>query len=179
MKKYNKLLKILLALCTLSYPFVIYFLLKNKCSFSILSIILIFVVLLNFSKIKNYIILTLGLALSFLLYYTNNQIYIKIYPVIMNLGVCACFFASLNKKPLITYFAEKMGHTVTDEVFNYTKKATIYWGVFMALNAVASFITVFASDFIWAIYNGFISYILIGLMFVVEIFIRRKYVHDR
>ena len=37
-----------------------------------------------------------------------------------------------------------------------------------------SCITVFLSTEIWALFNGLISYILIGLMFVAEFIVRRK-----
>ena len=68
-----------------------------------------------------------------------------------------------------------MHYEITSEVKKYTKNATLAWGIFMLFNAIASFLTIFAPDWIWAVYNGFISYILIGIMFLAELLYRRKY----
>ena len=55
----------------------------------------------------------------------------------------------------------------------YTRKATVVWAIFMFFNTVISLITVFLSTKIWVLYNGFISYILIGIMMTTEYIIRK------
>ncbi len=92
----------------------------------------------------------------------------------MNTAVCTIFTLSLKKTPLITQFAQKMQkEPLNQEKLIYTRKATKAWAIFMFMNTVASLITVFLSDEIWAIYNGFISYILIGTMMLSEYIIRK------
>ena len=58
---------------------------------------------------------------------------------------------------------------------SYTRKVTIAWCVFFLLNgAIALYTALWASLEAWTLYNGFIAYLLIGLMFGVEWLIRRN-----
>jgi uncharacterized membrane protein len=68
-----------------------------------------------------------------------------------------------------------MHHDLTDQEIKYTKNATLAWAIFMACNTIISFITLFLPMKIWVLYNGFISYILIGVMMISE-YITRKWV---
>ena len=167
-------LKFLSIIITVLYPFLIYYLLSNISSFHVISLILLLVVVINFLKIKSIIILFIGLILTLFLSFTNNEIFLKIYPVCMNLIVSLAFLGSLLKTPLITLFAQKLKYEITDDDLSYTRKATIAWGVFMFLIMILSLITVFMSDFTWALFNGLIAYILIGLMFIIEYIVRTR-----
>ena len=161
-------LKFLSIIITVLYPFFIYYLLSTKSSFHVISLILLLVVVINFLKIKSIIILFIGLILTLFLSFTNNEIFLKIYPVCMNLIVSLAFLGSLLKTPLITLFAQKLKYEITDDDLSYTRKATIAWGVFMFLIMILSLITVFMSDFTWALFNGLIAYMLNGLMIIIE-----------
>ena len=104
----------------------------------------------------------------------DNILFLMLYPVCMNFLICSAFLLSLKGTPLITVFAEKMGHSLTPDVLSYTRKATWAWGIFMAINTLVSLITVFLPLSYWTFYNGFLSYILIGLMFGAEYLCRRR-----
>jgi len=104
--------------------------------------------------------------------------FLRLYPVCMSALVCFSFWISLRDKPLITAFAEKMGQEMTPEVICYTRKVTIVWGIFMALNTAVSLITLMTPMWFWTLYNGLIFYILMGLMFVGEYCIRRRVQHE-
>lgn len=177
MNRVKNVFKVLSAILALVYPFLILYCLVSGYSLRYLSIILLFPILINFSKTRNYILFGLGLLLIFLTAVYNEKIFLKLYPTVMNSAICLIFFSSLQKKPLITYFAEKMNHKITPEVAKYTRQVTIAWGIFMLFNAIISFLTIFISDFVWAFYNGFISYLLIGMVFLIELLFRRKYTH--
>ncbi len=105
-------LKFLSIIITVLYPFLIYYLLSNKSSFHVISLILLLVVVINFLKIKSIIILFIGLILTLFLSFTNNEIFLKIYPVCMNLIVSLAFLGSLLKTPLITLFAQKLKYEI-------------------------------------------------------------------
>lgn len=124
------------------------------------------------AKIRGVWIIALILAAA--LFFTAEPIFLKLYPVLMNTAVAGIFFSSLFKKPLIAVFAEKMGYVLDDAGHAYTHKATIAWGIFMSANALVSLGTVFTHLHFWAIYNGGISYLLIGLMMLGEYCVRRK-----
>ena len=175
MNNVKNVLKALLIIIAIAYPFAILYCLVNEYSLRYLSFVLLLPILINFTKIRSYLLLGCGLLLVALTAIYNEKIFLKLYPTIMNSMVCLLFLCSLKKKPLITFFAEKMHYEITSEVKKYTKNATLAWGIFMLFNAIASFLTIFAPDWIWAVYNGFISYILIGIMFLAELLYRRKY----
>jgi len=66
-----------------------------------------------------------------------------------------------------------------DEAIPYTRKVTIIWCGFFMLNGVLALLTtLYASDRIWALYNGLISYCLMGLLFAGEWLVRPKHKAD-
>ena len=68
---------------------------------------------------------------------------------------------------------------ITDVTLKYTRNLTYIWAIFTFLNFLVSIYTVFLLKEIWILYNGFISYFLIGLIFIIEYIVRinfkRKY----
>ena len=57
----------------------------------------------------------------------------------------------------------------------YTRRVTQVWCGFFIVNGSVSLLTaLFASDAGWALYNGVISYALMGLLFVGEWLIRKR-----
>lgn len=177
MSKTRKFIELAGIILTIVYPFVIYSLLSVSFPLRYLSLYLLCVILLNFCRGRNYILMFIGVALVLLLFVFEDRLFLKLYPVLMNGGICALFLLSLRRKPLITAIAEKMKQEITPEVQLYTYKATLYWGIFMLCNTLISFTTLFASDFVWVVYNGLISYILIGLAFLFEWLCRRRLTH--
>jgi acyl-CoA synthetase (AMP-forming)/AMP-acid ligase II/3-hydroxymyristoyl/3-hydroxydecanoyl-(acyl carrier protein) dehydratase len=60
-------------------------------------------------------------------------------------------------------------------IARYCKKVTLLWCGFFILNGSVSACTAFAaSDVLWSIYNGGVSYILMGLLFTGEYIIRKQ-----
>ena len=167
--------KILLGIFVVIYPFVIFYALQQNIAIKFMGLVLLAVVIFSFLRNKNTYMFTAGLTLCFLIMLFNQEIFLKLYPVLMNACMCAIFALSLNKKPLITKFAEKLqSRPLNKHEVQYTTKATIAWVIFMAINTVVSFITVFLSNQIWVWYNGLISYILIGTMMLGEYIVRKK-----
>lgn len=109
----------------------------------------------------------------------NDDIFLKLYPVLMNISVCLVFALSLRETPLVEQFAEKMGHKLDAVQKEYTRRVTYAWAIFMFFLAIASTITVFLSDEIWTLFNGLISYILIAIMMGTEFIIRKRVMNAR
>ena len=152
----------------------IFYALQQNIAVRFIGLVLLMAVVFSFVNNKNKYMLMLGLMLCFLIILFNQEIFLKFYPVLMNATVCAIFTLSLYKTPLITQFAQKMHkEPLDDKKLTYTRQATKAWAVFMFINTIVSFVTVFLSNAIWTIYNGFISYILIGLMMLSEYIIRK------
>lgn len=115
-----------------------------------------------------------------MLFHFSHLYALKFYPVIVNLFIFSVFFTSLFcKETVIQKIAKKMDGELTDFSRNYTRKLTYIWCLFLFINLLLSFITVFLSPRIWELYNACISYIALGFMFgieyIVRIILRAKY----
>ena len=166
--------KIFFAFFVFAYPFFVFYALQQNIAVRFIGLIVLLMVMFSFANNKNKYMLVLGLVLCFLVIFFNQEIFLKLYPVLMNACVCAVFALSLNKTPLITKFAEKMrGEPLNENTLKYTRNATKAWVIFMLFNTLVSLATVFLSNEIWVIYNGFISYVLIGTMMTVEYIVRK------
>ena len=107
------------------------------------------------------------------LFYVKRFVVLKFYPPICNLFLFFVFFLSLFcSETVIQKFARMCGDSLEKPAWNYTKRVTYVWVVFTFLNFLISVWTIFQSDRIWLLYNGCISYILIGLLFGVEYIVR-------
>ncbi len=106
---------------------------------------------------------------------------LKYYPAVVNFGFFAVFFSSVFQKyTVIQKIAmASEGDNIKPWVLNYTRKLTYIWSAFMFINFIIAAATIFMPYKIWAVYNGFISYMLVGGFFVIEYIIRlnfkRKY----
>ena len=170
----KKIKHILIGILFLAYPFIVFVALQEHFSLRLMALFLLGIAILNFTQTKQKIFLLLISVLALLLFCFNNALFLKLYPILMNALIGLGFAFSLYKTPLITVFAQKMGYKLTQETLIYTRKATIAWTIFMFFNMICSLITIFFSDFVWSFYNGFISYLLIGLMFMGEYIIRQR-----
>ena len=111
--------------------------------------------------------------LVILLFHYTKIFAIKFYPVVANTTIFFVFFSSLfAKETVIQKFAKAIDGELSETALKYTRNLTKIWCVFMFLNIAISIWTVFMDEKIWALYNGFISYIAIGTLFVVEYIIR-------
>ncbi len=112
---------------------------------------------------------------------TNSALFLKLYP----LAVCGTFFfvfaMSLASPPNIIFrFATLQDKSILGSPFKgrveaYCKKVALVWCGFFVLNGAAAAWTAFyGSERAWAVYNGGLSYIIMGLIFAVEFLIRKK-----
>ena len=131
----------------------------------------------------------LFLAAGLFCFITGKEFFLKLYSVVINATLLAVFGSTLFLEPNIIFrfatLADKSikGSSYEKQVNNYCRKVTIVWCVFFILNGTAAVCTTFAEKLfgvtpeearrIWAVYNGGISYILMGTLFVVEYIIRK------
>ncbi len=55
----------------------------------------------------------------------------------------------------------------------YTRRVTQVWcGFFVVNGAIALFTALYASAALWSLYNGFLAYLFMGLLFAGEYFVR-------
>jgi uncharacterized membrane protein len=112
----------------------------------------------------------IGLAIA-----TDNRTILLFLPVVVNLYMLWTFGSSLREGPPM---AERFARIVEDDLPEFTlaycRKLTIAWCVFFALNATSTgVLAVVAPVGWWALYTGFMSYGLIGLLFAGEFILRK------
>lgn len=106
-------------------------------------------------------------------FYVSKISAVKLYPVLMNFLFFCIFLASLmGKETVIQKIAKTLDGKLEEPVKTYTKNLTYVWIVFLFFNFLMSVWSLFLPDKFWALYNGFISYLLIGGVFAVELPIR-------
>ena len=120
-------------------------------------------------------------GLGALCFIANSAIILKLYPLLMNILFLAAFGVTLFVPPnMIFRFATLQDKSIKGsagekKINAYCRKVTLVWCGFFIVNGSIAAWTIFSgSDVLWSVYNGGISYILIGILFTGEIFIRRK-----
>jgi uncharacterized membrane protein len=106
----------------------------------------------------------------------KDHAWLKLYPVFMSVGAFIIFATTLIKPPsMIERFARIAEPDLPPEGVVWTRKVTIVWCVFFVLNAIIALVTVlFTSTKIWMMYNGFISYVLMGILLLGEYLLRKR-----
>jgi uncharacterized membrane protein len=115
-----------------------------------------------------------GLVLAAASYLQDNSAAVLYYPVLMNAALLVVFAASLaSPQSAIERIARWRDPDLPLAAVAYTRRVTIVWSVFFALNGAAALYTaLFTALETWALYNGLIAYVLIGALFAVELAIR-------
>jgi uncharacterized membrane protein len=125
------------------------------------------------------ILFSIGIVCLFTTFFIDSEALsktiFKIYPALADLVYLTIFGTSLVIPPTIVYsfiniFDKKLNdHLETVYFMEYCRKCTIYWCVFFIFDFIVSLITaIIDSDLVWGIYNGGITYVLMGLLFVGE-----------
>ena len=109
------------------------------------------------------------------LYLLRANVWFRLYPAVMVATALAAFAASLFRTPLVEVFARRMGEDLDERGTAYCRAVTVVWTAFLAAHLAVTVATVFASYETWAFYNGFLSYVLMGALFLGEWLFRRRF----
>lgn len=107
-----------------------------------------------------------GMILTGVSWLTDDPRGFLYYPVMVNFVLLVVFATSLLRPPsTIESFARIWDPDLPDEGVRYTRKVTVIWSLFFLTNGMAALYTVLGASLdLWALYNGFISYLLIGAL---------------
>ncbi len=138
---------------------------------------------------KPFLSSVLFLTAGLFCFITGKEFFLKIYSVVINVTMLFVFGSTLIMPPNIIFrfatLSDKSikGSSFEQKVYNYCQKVTVVWCCFFVLNGTAAAITTFADKLfglspeaartVWAIYNGGISYVLMGMLFTIEFIIRK------
>ena len=131
----------------------------------------------------------LFLSAGLFCFITGKEFFLKIYSVVINLTMLFVFGSTLFMPPNIIFRFATMsdksikGSSFEQKVYRYCHKVTVIWCCFFILNGSAAALTTFADKIfglspeaarkVWAVYNGGISYVLMGALFVIEFIVRK------
>jgi uncharacterized membrane protein len=182
--------KIMATILVVVYPLAIYFGIQHFEP-KVLALFLLAILILRLissnqttqavaNSSSKYLVFTAGLILMGISFYFNSLETLKLYPVLVNLSLLILFAASLYFQPsMIERLARMQEPDLSEHAVRYTRKVTIVWCIFFICNGSIAFYTaLFSSNEIWTLYNGLISYILMGVLFLSE-FAYRKLVAQK
>lgn len=166
-------------LLTLAYPLLVYFsLTRFQPRYLLLLLLAIALARLGVGRRDVLAWATAGCALTLALVAgaLNDALPLKLYPVAVNALMLLLFGLSLKHPPsMIERLARLQEPQLPAHAIAYTRRVTQVWcGFFVFNGALALWTALAASDRIWALYNGLIAYLLMGLLFAGEWLVRRQ-----
>ncbi|MFP8966877.1 hypothetical protein ACKC9G_09895 [Pokkaliibacter sp. CJK22405] len=173
------LIRVLVILLTLAYPFAVYWGLQRVEPQLLIIPLVVLLALRCLGSRQRFDRLAVAVGILGVLAVTllwNAHLGLKVYPVLVNLGLLAVFASSLwAKQSIIERLARLKEPDLPPSGVRYTRKVTLAWCLFFTLNASVSTSTaLWASDAAWMLYNGLISYLAIGIMFAGEWLVRQR-----
>lgn len=99
---------------------------------------------------------------------------LKAYPILTSLALAAMFGYSLLCPPtIIEQFVRLRRPDLPPAIVAYLRNVTIVWLAFFLINASISTATALSGSLkLWALYNWFISYLMIGVLLAGEVMLR-------
>jgi uncharacterized membrane protein len=106
----------------------------------------------------------------------DGQIAAKIYPFALSLAAAYAFGNSLRKPPCLIERIARMGEPDMPAAGQtYCRIVTLIWTVWLVVNAaIAALLAIRASEEAWALWTGFLAYLIMGVLFGGEMLIRPR-----
>lgn len=174
------LVNIIIGLLTASYPVAVYFGIEYlepwMIALTLMLVLFTRMLMTKNDQIGNRWLVAVGLIYCALALWNNDLITLRFYPVLISFSFFIIFFTSLYyPPPIIERFARLQHPNLPEQGIRYTRRVTKVWCVFFMLNGLTAIATALWSSFaFWSLYNGFISYIIMGLLMAIEYGVRIK-----
>lgn len=182
MRNTGRLLTLILSLLLVLYPVLIYVGMKTVGPRA-LAVILVVMALARLAAQRltrqplgngGWLLLAAALAGGVTLM-TGSLVGLKSYPVVVNLVLLGMFGISLWRSPtVIERLARLQTPDLPVQAVAYTRKVTWVWCGFFVVNGAIAAATLQASEQVWALYNGFIAYVAMGLLMGGEYLVRLR-----
>jgi len=175
----NRLIGLVLVLAGLAYPFAVYFGLESlspRVFALLLGVLWLARLLVGEQRPGKRWMALAALAFCLLLGLAGEPALLRWYPVLISLFGLALFGLSLKfGPPLVERLARLREPELPEHAVRYTRQVTQVWSLFFLANAlVAAALTLWAPLSWWTLYNGLISYALMGLLFGGEWLLRQR-----
>lgn len=178
----RQVFKILLTVSGLAYPLVVWFFAErigwNWLIALTLALVLarVFFLAKSSQAWRDFVPLLLMVVVIVALARFSSQSAVLSYPALMSFGLAGLFAYSLRFPPsAIERIAKLSEGTLSDHAILYTRKVTKVWLGFFVFNGLIASYTIWLGDIaVWTFYNGLLSYVLAGVLFLAEYLVRRK-----
>jgi len=166
-------------LLTLAYPVLVYCGLGYHIEPRWLALLLVGMAVARaaFTRDRVWLVAACGaVALAAFSFWGNHAMPLKLYPVLVSATLLCVFSISLvYPPPVIERLARLQEPDLPPAGVAYTRRVTQVWCGFFVLNGSISLATAFwATDAGWALYNGMISYVLMGCLMAGEWLLRKR-----
>jgi uncharacterized membrane protein len=174
----GRVLSVLVVSLAAVYPLLVYILLEHGgvrlAGLALLLILTIRVLGPGSSQRRNLAGVAAVGALAVAVVITDSELLVRLYPVAVNVVLLGAFGLTLVRPPsMIERIARIDGRALDPAGVRYTRNLTRVWCGFFAVNAAIALATALgASRATWALYNGLVSYVLVGVLWVAERLIR-------
>lgn len=174
---------VLVGVLTLAYPFVVYFGLQ-RFNPRLLAAFLLAIFALRlafFSKQGDFLkalpMLAGGALIALLVMIADRPALLLFHPVLINVSGLLLFATSLKYgPPMIERFARMQEPELPEAAIRYCRKVTQVWVGFFVFNGSIALATALYGDInLWTLYNGLISYVLLGMLFAIEFLVRLRF----
>jgi len=118
---------------------------------------------------------TTGVAFCVMTMVAERADFLKFYPVFSNLFFLILFATSLKRPPTIIERLARLQHpNLSPRGVQHTRQVTVVWCGFFIFNGLVALYTAVATPMkVWTLYNGFLAYLLMALLFGVEFLVRK------
>ncbi len=171
--------RVLAALIGISYPFLVYAvltLLEPRVLVVLLGVVVLSRLVLNWRHARladiSRLAVPLGLVATVLLLagIFNDGRFFLFVPALVNAGLLIGFLRTLLRGPsMIETFARFGRHDLPEGAVPYCRRVTWLWCAFFVINITISLWLALASSLErWTAYNGFVAYVLVGILLGAE-----------
>jgi len=168
----------------LAYPFLVYFGLRvlppGVVALLLVALLALRITFKSAQRRRDNLPFVVAAAIVLLVVVRFPLVGLKVYPIVLSLTFAAVFGYSLLSPPTIIERIARLRQPDLPVVANsYLRKVTIAWLIFFLANAAISTVTAaIGSMKLWTLYNGLLSYLVMGALFAGEFLIRQR-VHER
>jgi uncharacterized membrane protein len=178
-------LRLAVGLVALAYPFLVYFGLRlappGALALALLAVLALRLVIDRQDSARRSFApaFCLAAAGALLVVALSPLAGLQSYPILVSLGFAGLFAHSLWQPPtVIERIARLREPDLPASTVPYMRKVTVLWLGFFLTNAAISAATAIGGSLeTWTLYNGFISYVIMGVLFVSE-WILRGFLRD-
>lgn len=169
---------IALAVVTLAYPVVVYASLgRFEPRWLALLLLAVAMMRLGFGRtVATWGVVLVALALAAVTWIGNALMPIKLYPVAVNAFMLIMFASTIIRPPSAIERLARLSEPDLPEVaVAYTRQVTMVWCAFFLINgSIALYTAGWGTEAQWTLYNGAISYVLMGVIAAIEWLVRQR-----